>query len=387
MELAGIDRNTPDPMGGTIVRDSAGEPTGYLREKAQQLATVSRGKWELSRPEEDRNAEIARAISLAGMDLVSKGITSFQDAGSSFDTLDIFRSFAENGELPVRLYVMVRDSNRYLVEKLAQYRMIDGYGGFLTVRSVKRTVDGALGSHGAWMLEPYEDLPTSGLATTDWDYYTETARIAFANDYQLATHAIGDRANQEVLNTYEAIFAANGNPPDLRWRIEHAQHLHPDDVLRFAPLGVIASMQAIHATSDGPWVLKRLGEERARTGAYVWRDLINEGVVIANGTDVPVEDADPIANFYASVGRIQHDGSAFYPAQSMTRAEALRSQTLDAAYAAFEEDVKGSITPGKYADVVVLSKNIMTVPEAEIPSALVDYTILAGEVVYQRSEQ
>ena len=145
-------------------------------------------------------------------------------------------------------------------------------------------------------------------------------------------------------------------------------------------------MQAIHAASDGPWVLKRLGEERARTGAYVWRDLMNDGVVIANGTDVPVEDADPIANFHASVGRIQLDGTAFYPGQNMTRVEALRSQTLDAAYAAFEEDVKGSITSGKYADVVVLSRNIMTVPQAEILSARVDYTILGGKVVYQRSE-
>ena len=167
MELAGIDRDTPDPPGGTIVRDDEGEPTGYLREKAQQLATVARGEWEQSRPEELRTAEIARAVSLAGDDLITKGITSFQDAGTSFDTLDIFMALAEASELPVRLYVMVRDSNHYLVEKLADYRVIDGYGGFLTVRTVKRTVDGALGSHGAWLLEPYEDLPTSGLATTE----------------------------------------------------------------------------------------------------------------------------------------------------------------------------------------------------------------------------
>ena len=386
MELAGIGRDTPDPPGGEIVHDSTGAPTGYLREKAQTLVTLAQARWDLTRPEDGRNAEIARQVALAGDDLLSKGITSFQDAGSTFKRLDIFRALAEEGALPVRLYVMVRDSNHYLIEKLADYRMVDGYGGFLTVRSVKRTVDGALGSHGAWMLEPYEDLPTSGLSTMDLDYYSTTAELAFANGFQLATHAIGDRANREVLDIYEAIFEANGNPQDHRWRIEHVQHLHPDDVSRFAPLGVIASMQAIHATSDGPWVFKRLGAERAESGAYVWRDLLKDGVVIANGTDVPVEDADPIANFYASVTRIQNDGSAFFPGQSMTREEALRSQTLDAAYAAFEEDLKGSLTPGKYADVVVLSKNIMTVPEGEILSARVDYTILGGRVVYQRGE-
>ena len=235
------------------------------------------------------------------------------------------------------------------------------------------------------MLQPYEDLATSGLSTMDLDYYSTTAELAYANGFQLATHAIGDRANREVLDIYEAIIQANGHPEDLRWRIEHAQHLHPEDVLRFAPMGVIASMQAIHATSDGPWVFKRLGAERAKSGAYVWRDLLNAGVVIANGTDVPVEDADPIANFYASVARIQNDGQVFFADQRMTREEALRSQTLDAAYAAFEEDVKGSLTPGKYADVVVLSRNIMTVPEGEILSAKVDYTILGGEIVYERA--
>ena len=384
MELAGIDSHTPAPPGGEIVHDSTGAPTGYLREKAQTLVWLAQARWDSTRPAAVRDAEIARRVALAGEDLLPKGITSFQDAGSSFERLDIFRALAQEGELPVRLYVMVRDSNHYLVEKLADYRMVDGYGGFLTVRAVKRTIDGALGSHGAWLLEPYEDLPTSGLATADMDDYRITAEIAFANGFQMATHAIGDRANREALDVYETIFRAYDGPRDLRWRIEHAQHVHPDDVPRFARWGIIASMQAIHATSDGPWVFKRLGAERAKSGAYVWRDLINAGVVIANGTDVPVEDADPIANFYASIGRIQDDGQVFFADQRMTREEALRSQTLDAAYAAFEEDVKGSLTPGKYADVVVLSRNIMTIPEGEILSAKVDYTILGGKVVFER---
>jgi len=386
MELAGIDRNTPNPPGGEIVHDSTGEPTGYLREKAQTLVSLAQARWDSTRPEEVRHAETVRRVVLAGEDLLPKGITSFQDAGSSFERLDVFRELAEQGELPVRLYVMVRDSNHYLAEKLADYRTIEGYGGFLTVRAVKRTIDGALGSHGAWMLEPYEDLATTGLSTVDLDYYSATAEIAFANGFQLASHAIGDRANREVLDIYQAIYETNGNPQDLRWRIEHAQHMHPDDVFRFAPMGIIASMQAIHATSDGPWVFKRLGAERAESGAYLWRSLLNEGVVIANGTDVPVENADPIANFYASVTRIQNDGSAFFADQRMTREEALRSQTLDAAYAAFEESSKGSLTAGKYADVVVLSGNIMTVPVDEILAARVDYTILGGKVVYERDE-
>jgi predicted amidohydrolase YtcJ len=383
MELAGIDRDTPDPVGGEIVRDASGEPTGYLREKAQVLVGDAYRAWSEQRTREERDAEKARRIVLAAEDLLSKGITSFQDAGSTFETVDVLRAHAETGRLPLRLYVMIRDSNHLLRAKLADYRMEGAFGGFLTVRAVKRTIDGALGSHGAWLLEPYADLPTTGLATMDWDEYLTSVELAFDHGYQMATHAIGDRGNREVLDAYQAIFEANGNPPDLRWRIEHAQHMHPDDIGRFAPLGLIASMQAVHATSDGPWVFKRLGPERAESGAYMWRDLLDDGVVIANGTDVPVEDADPIANFHASVTRMQTDGTPFFPGQAMTRAEALRSMTLDAAYAAFEEDVKGSLTPGKYADVVVLSRDIMTVPEQAILDAEVDYTILGGRVVYQ----
>ncbi len=171
--------------------------------------------------------------------------------------------------------------------------------------------------------------------------------------------------------------------PALRWRIEHAQHIHPEDLPRFAALGVIASMQANHCTSDGPWVLKRLGPERAESGAYMWRTLLDSGAVLANGTDAPVEDIDPHSSFYASVARITADGTAFFPEQAMTREEALRSYTLSNAYAAFEEDVKGSITPGKFADIVVLSKDIMTIPAEEIPSSEIVYTIVGGKILYQ----
>jgi hypothetical protein len=293
---------------------------------------------------------------------------------------------AEAEELPVRLYVMVRrETNEAMDEKLPQYKMTNAYDGHLTVRSIKRQIDGALGPHGAWLLAPYEDLPeSSGLVLEPVEDIAKTAEIAVKHGFQVNTHAIGDRANRETLDIYEKAFAnAPNGGKDLRWRIEHAQHIDPADVPRFAKLGVIASMQGIHCTSDGPWVLKRLGEERAKSGAYVWRDLIESGAIVTNGTDVPVEDADPIASYYASVTRIMADGTAFYPEQVMTREEGLKSYTIQNAYAAFEEDVKGSLTPGKYADIVVLSKDILTVPAEEIEQAKVLYTIVGGKILYR----
>lgn len=234
-------------------------------------------------------------------------------------------------------------------------------------------------------LEPYADLPSStGLNTSSLDLAREMARIALESDFQLCIHAIGDRANREILDIYEEAFRAHPDKTDLRWRVEHAQHLHPDDIPRFGRLGVIASMQGIHCTSDGPYVLKRLGEKRAEEGAYVWQKLMQSGALICNGTDAPVEDVDPIACFYASVTRIMKDGTAFYPDQRMSRVEALRSYTLNGAYAAFQEDILGSLTPGKLADIVVLSKDIMTVPEEEILQADVVYTIVGGKVSYQK---
>jgi hypothetical protein len=255
---------------------------------------------------------------------------------------------------------------------------------FLAVRAIKRQIDGALGSHGAWLLEPYADLDSTGLVLESEEDIRGTAAVALEHGYQVATHAIGDRANRRILDIYQEAFAAAGKPADLRWRVEHAQHLHPDDVPRFVRLGVIASMQGIHCTSDGPWVLKRLGEERARTGAYLWRDLLASGVVVSNGTDVPVEDIDPLQSFRASVTRRMADGEAFYPAQVMTREEALRSYTWNGAYAAFEEDLKGSIEVGKLADLVVLSADILEIPDEELADAQVDMTILGGKVRYRR---
>jgi predicted amidohydrolase YtcJ len=279
---------------------------------------------------------------------------------------------------------MIRTSNRLLASKMVAYRMI-GYGrNHLTVRAVKRSIDGALGPRGAWLLEPYDDLATSsGLETSTVKNVTDMARLAMKHDFQACVHAIGDRANREVLDIFEKQFLANPTKKDLRWRIEHAQHIHPDDVPRFGKLGVIASMQGVHCTSDAIYVLARLGEERARTGAYVWQDLMQTGALVTNGTDAPVENISPIASYYATVSRRLKDGSIFFHKQRMSRIEALRSYTIHAAKAAFEEDIKGTLTPGKLADVVVLSRNLMTCAEKDIPTTKVLYTILGGKIRYQ----
>jgi predicted amidohydrolase YtcJ len=384
LELAGVGRDTPDPPGGEIVRDPAGNPTGLLRETAQRLVAAAQQRAQEGRARQDIEAEARRQVALAGAEALAKGVTSFHDAGSSFQTIDFLRQLADEGALPIRLYVMVRgESNDELARRLPDYRLIGHGNDFLTVRAIKRQIDGALGAHGAWLLEPYEDLATSvGLVLEPPEDIRRTAEIAIAHGFQLNTHAIGDRANRVVLDIYEEVFRAHPDRTDLRWRIEHAQHLNPADIARFRQLGLIASMQGVHATSDGPWVPARIGEERARSGAFVWRDLLDAGVVIVNGTDVPVEDIDPIASFHASVTRVMPTGQPFYPAQRMTREEALRSYTLAAAYAAFEEDRKGSITPGKLADLVVLTRNIMTVPDAEILDAHVHYTIVGGRIRY-----
>lgn len=387
LEAAGITADTPNPPGGEIVKDAEGQPTGMLRETAQGLAGRAREAYpsEPTTPEE-REANFRRQVRLAGEDALANGVTAFHDAGSGFGTIDRFREMAEAGELPVRMYVMVRgESAGSMRENLDDYFM-DGFaGGFLTVRSIKEAIDGALGPHGAWLLEPYEDLPSSsGLATEDPEDIAETARIAVEHGYQLNTHAIGDRANRETLDIYEDVWREMGADGDtLRWRIEHAQHIHPDDLVRFAEMGVIASMQGVHGTSDGPWVLQRLGEERAESGAYMWRTLTDMGVLINNGTDVPVERISPLASFYSTVSRMTVDGP-FYPEEALSREEALATYTINNAYAAFEEDDLGSITVGKYADITVLDRDILTIPMGEIPEAQVDYTIVNGEVRYRR---
>jgi len=388
LELAGIDRETPNPPGGEIVRDAEGQPTGLLRETAQRIVQAVQETAREDWTPEEWDADFRRQVELAGEESLRHGITLFRDAGSSFADLDRFRALADEGGLPVRLYPMVRrESNEEMARRLGDYRS-ENYDGnhFLVIRSIKRQIDGALGAHGAWLLEPYEDLSGShGLVLEEPEDIRGTAKLALEHGYQLNTHAIGDRANRVVLDLYDEVLREAGAlDTDHRWSIEHAQHLHPDDVSRFAALGVIASMQGIHGPSDGPWVFARLGAERARTGAYLWRDLIDSGAVICNGTDAPVEPISAIESFHASVSRMMATGERFFPDQAMTRMEALESYTINCAYASFMEDLLGSLTPGKLADVVVLDRDILVVEEDEIARARVDLTIVGGEVRYER---
>lgn len=390
LELAGIDADTPDPDGGEIVQDAEGRPTGALRENAEGLVSRALARADSGQTEEERRAERVRLAELAAEEALSKGITSFHDAGASFETVEFYRSLVDEGRLPLRLYVMIRASSEELAGRLAGARVV-GYGDDrLTVRSIKRSLDGALGSHGAWLLEPYEDLTrSSGLPSISLDELRRTAELAVEHDYQLNVHAIGDRANRATLDVFETAFEEASGEEDRRWRIEHAQHLHPTDIPRFTELGVIASMQAIHACSDAPWVPDRIGMERAREGAYMWRDLWASGAVVANGTDAPVEDVDPLPSYRCTVARQLPDGTVFFEGQEdqrLTRMEALQSYTLNNARAAFEEDLKGSLEPGKLADVTVFSDDILTVPVDEITSAEVLYTIVGGEVAFERDE-
>ena len=382
MELSGVTGSTANPEGGDFLKDAKGNPTGLFRETASRL--IRRGAGEPRRTPDEDLQRARRVLELASQESVSKGITSFQDAGSSFADVDLMKTLVDEGRMHVRLWVMLRVGNDALAANLAKYRTVDYGNGFLTVRGIKKSIDGALGSRGAWLLEPYSDKPgDSGLNTTTVEDIRETAKLAMQHGYQLCVHAIGDRANRETLNIFEAAFTANPDKKDVRWRVEHAQHLHPSDIPRFGKLGVIASMQGVHCTSDAPYVPARLGDKRAAEGAYVWQKLMKSGAVVTNGTDAPVEDVDPIASYYASVSRKLKDGSVFYGDQRMSRMEALKSYTINGAFAAFEEKSKGSISPGKYADIVVLSKDILTIPEDEIPAAKVSYTIVAGKVRFK----
>jgi predicted amidohydrolase YtcJ len=385
MTAANITATTQNPSGGEILKDAQGRPIGLLRETASGLASRALEAWRSKKTAEERDLDARRQIELAAQAALAAGVTSFHDAGANFNTIDLFKKVAAEGKMGIRLWVMIRDSNENLRTKLPQYKATGLSNHHLTIAAIKVTSDGALGSRGAWMLEPYSDSPSSvGLPTTPMESVIETTRIALDNGVQMCVHAIGDRANREVLNAYERAFKSRPDLKDLRWRIEHAQHIHPGDIPRFGQLGVIPAMQGIHATSDAPYVPARLGARRAEEGAYVWQQLMKTGAVIANGTDVPVERIDPMANFHATVTRKTKDGSIFYGSQKMSRAEALKSYTWNGAYAAKEETLKGSLTAGKLADITVLSKDIMTIAEDEIPSAQVVYTIVGGKVAYTR---
>jgi predicted amidohydrolase YtcJ len=388
MELAGINQLSKESLsqtsqeGGEIIRDELGNPTGIFNERAM---TIVASKIPENTAETDR-----QALDLAIKACWREGITSFHDAGASRENIELFKQFQQEGKLGIRLYPMLTGWDLdFVYEYFKKGPQLDSTH-FLTIRSVKLNCDGALGSRGAWLLEPYTDRPYFyGMATYSMDTVLKVSQSALQAGFQVCAHAIGDRANQEILNRYEKAFIENPTKAvDHRFRIEHAQHIHPTDLPRFAKLGVIPAMQAIHMSSDRPWAIDRLGEKRIKEGAYMWQTLLKSGAKIVNGTDAPVEPLTPIPSFYASVSRMTLKGEpagGYEPEEKMTRDQALRSYTLDAAYGEFAEKVKGSIDVGKLADFTVFSKDIMTVPEKEILSAEVMMTIVGGKVVYKKN--
>ena len=385
MELAGINLETPDPAGGEIVRNSSGEAIGVFEERAMNTIKSAYQDYLDQLSQEALEAKWHKAIQLAQEECLRKGITSFQDAGSSYKDIERYKKLAEEKKLDLRLWVMLRHSYDRMKDNMNGLPIINSGNHHFTCKAIKSEVDGALGSFGAWLLASYHDKNDfSGQNTTPLSEVKNIAKLAMQNDMQLCVHAIGDRANREVLNIYEEAFEQHPEKKDLRWRIEHAQHLDPADIPRFKEHQIIASMQGIHCTSDAPFVVQRLGTERARLGAYAWRSLLDNDVIIANGTDAPVEDVDPLPSLYASVTRKRTDSQmTFFPEQSMTREEALYSYTLGNAYAAFEEDDKGSLTQGKLADLVVLSNNLLKCKEDAILETKVLMTIVGGEIKYE----
>ncbi|HMQ06746.1 MAG TPA: amidohydrolase [Saprospiraceae bacterium] len=385
MDEAGVNIETPNPPGGEVVRSADGEAIGVFEERAMRIVNEALFEYQNGLSQEERLQEWYKAIELAQEECLKKGVTSFQDAGSSFEELERYHKLAKDKKLNIRLWVMARHNSATLEGNVGQHRIIGAGDNFYTCRSIKSEVDGALGAFGAWLIEPYTDKPDfHGQNTTDIYEVKKIADIAMANEMQLCVHAIGDRANKVVVDIFEGTIGQTANK-DHRWRIEHAQHLDTSDIPRFKELNIIASMQGIHCTSDAPFVEKRLGKARAQFGSYPWRTLLDHGVIIANGTDAPVEDVDPIPSFYASVTRKRLDtGYAFYPEQSMSREEAIYSYTLGNAFAAFEENVKGSIEVGKVADLIILSNDLIRCSDEEIPETSILYTIVNGKVKFKK---
>ena len=389
MEIAGVKPETvsslsetlKEGVGGEIIVDDNGVPTGIFVERATGLITQFI-------PANDR-AQDKQALKMAQEACLRLGITGFHDAGQNRQVIDLLQELRDENELSVRMYVMLTGFDEDLLNEWYQKGpMIDSSEHWLDIRSIKLNCDGALGSRGAWLLEPYSDRPGHyGHETLPMSFVESTAKKALEHGFQVCAHAIGDRANREILDRYEIAFNAHPDKiEDHRFRIEHAQHLNPSDIGRFAELGVIPAMQAIHMASDRPWAIDRLGEQRIVEGAYVWQKLLQTGVYIVNGTDAPVEPLDPLPSFYAAVSRRTLAGTpegGYEPDQKMTREQALKSYTIWAAKGAFMENDKGTIEVGKLADFTVFDKDIMTIPEDDILNTKVQMTIVGGTIKYQ----
>ena len=378
LQKMGVTKATANPSGGSIERDAQGNPAGVFVDNAQEL--IGRAI-----PAQTR-AQVKNAIKLAITEMHRWGLTGVHDAGASAQVLELYEELGREGALQIRLYAMISDDAPTIEAWFRRGPQSGLYDGMLWVRSVKLYQDGALGSRGAALLEPYSDnAATSGLLVSAPAHIKDVAMRALRAGFQVNTHAIGDRGNRLVLDSYEAALRSVPTA-DHRFRVEHAQILNYDDIPRFAQLGVIPSMQASHQTSDMYWAANRLGENRLR-GAYAWRSLLESGVVIPNGSDFPVEYVDPLISFKSAVSRQDARGwpaGGWYPEQRMTRDEGLKSMTLWPAYAAFQENELGSLSAGKRADFVVLDQDIMRAPDAVLQNARVVSTWVGGRVVYEK---
>lgn len=377
MQLAGIDDDTPDPVGGKILRDDNGHATGVFIDQAMDLIEAH-----VPRP---GKSEIRNAVHAAVDTLLAEGMTGVHDAGVDLETLEVYMSMADDGDLGMRIYAMISNAGDTLD---AIGKPIIAYGNDrLEIAAVKLYADGALGSRGAAMIEPYSDDPENrGLPF--WTQSQLDAMVAKANGmgFQVGIHAIGDLGNRMALNAFDK--AQGGKPSPLRNRIEHSQIVTLEDIPRFAKLGIIASMQATHATSDMNMAEDRIGPQRI-LGAYAWRRMLDAGVVVANGSDFPVELSNPFLGLYAAVTRQDRSGEpegGWYADQALTRAEALHSFTLAAAYAGHEDDRLGSLEPGKWADFIVIDRDYFTIPASEIDDIVVLETWVGGQQAFARQE-
>ena len=386
MNLAGITANTVSPEGGVIVKDSHGEPIGIFQENAEQLIRQAYEKSLANQSEKEKNESWLKTIEAAQNHCLENGLTGLHDAGISLQDARQFEHLANAGILNMRIYAMLSDRElQNASQSDINYLKQINHKNF-SCKAVKAYMDGALGSRGAWLIEDYTDMPGyKGENVTPLESLANTAKICADNDLQLCIHAIGDRGNREVLNIFENTLQQN--LANARWRVEHAQHLHPNEIKKMGDLGVIASMQTVHCTSDAPYVPDRLGDERAEQGAYVWQSLLENNVHIANGTDAPVEKVNPFENIYAAVTRQPKSSEkAFYPNQNLSRKQAIDSYTIWNAYASFSEKKKGSIEVGKLADFTIVDRNLLTCPVEDIEGTNVAYTIVGGKVLYSKNE-
>ncbi len=382
LKIASVDRSTQNPFGGEISKDKAGEPNGMLLDNAQDLI----GK----HIPQTTQAEAEQAILLGVKREIELGWCQVQDAGGGYADVALYRKLYGEGKIKLRIYKAVHGPSENAQKLLKEGATTGDYDGRFTLRTIKVVFDGALGSRGAALLEPYADKPeTSGFLTVKEEELLPMLKEALRQGIQVETHAIGDRANRLTLDAYEKAMAAvpldQRKIREPRWRIEHAQIVNPADIPRFAKLGVIASMQPSHAIGDLHFAPSRLGIKRLE-GAYAWQSLIKSGAIIAAGSDAPVERGEPMIEFYAAVARRDQkgfSGEGWHPEQAVTREQALKMFTIWPAYAAFEEKIKGSIEPGKLADLTILSADIMKIAEPEILKTRCLMTVIGGEIVYE----